>query len=131
MDTRIAIKRIFKPAAPEDGEHYLVDRVWPRGVARREATPSGWAREAAPSRELRGWFAHDPAKWEEFRRRYRAELEAAPVAWRPLLEAARRERVSLVYGARDEQHNQAVVLYEFLEETLSRAASGGSKGRAA
>jgi uncharacterized protein YeaO (DUF488 family) len=99
-----------------NGTTYLVDGVWPRGVARSELAIDGWQRDAAPSRELRQWFGHDPAKWEEFQRRYRRELDDNPEATAPLLQAARRGRLVLLYAARDTEHNQAVVLKEWIEE---------------
>lgn len=95
---------------------YLVDRVWPRGVSRESLELDGWARDAAPSEELRRWFGHDPDRWEEFVRRYRAELEERPEAWRPLLEAARKGDLVLLFGATDRRHNNALALKEFLED---------------
>ncbi|HXF37751.1 MAG TPA: DUF488 family protein [Actinomycetota bacterium] len=99
---------------------FLVDRVWPRGVSRDALRPDGWLREAAPSDELRRWFGHDPKRWEGFKRRYFAELDARPEAWRPLLEAAREGDVTLLFGARDEERNNAVALREYLERKLRR-----------
>ena len=112
MDIRI--KRIYEPAAPEDGERYLVDRLWPRGAKRVAAHLSGWFKDVAPSDALRRWFGHEPARWNEFRRRYLAELEALSGPLRLLREAVARGPVTLVYSARDEAHNQAVVLRDFL-----------------
>ena len=112
MDIRI--KRINEPAEPGDGERYLVDRLWPRGVKRATATLAEWLKEVAPDDALRRWFGHDPARWGEFRRRYLAELQSRPESLRPLLEALGRGTVTLVYSARDEEHNQAVVLREYL-----------------
>ena len=112
MDIRI--KRIYEPAAPEDGERYLVDRLWPRGAKRAAARLSGWLKDVAPSDALRRWFGHDPARGEEFRRRYLAELESQPGSLRPLRDAIARGPVTLVYSARDQEHNQAVVLREYL-----------------
>jgi uncharacterized protein YeaO (DUF488 family) len=100
------------------GRRFLVDRLWPRGV-RKDALPlDGWLRDVAPSAELRRWFGHDVERWPEFRRRYLAELEEAPDAVRPLLEAAREGDVTLLYAARDAEHNNAVVLREHLLATL-------------
>ncbi len=112
------IKRIYEPWEEEDGERYLVDRLWPRGLRKEEAHLAGWLREVAPSEELRRFFVHDPSRWEEFRRRYRGELSRPEIA--PLLEDLRKKAaegtVTLLYAARDEKHNNAVVLKEFLEE---------------
>lgn len=114
----IHVKRVYEPPAPEDGKRFLVDHLWPRGVRREELQLDGWLKDVAPSDALRRWFGHDPAKWEAFRQRYFAELEAKPEAWRPLLEAAREGDVTLLFGARDEQHNNAVALKIFLEKRL-------------
>lgn len=113
----IRIKRVYTDPSPDDGLRILVDRVWPRGVSKARAHVDQWAKEWAPSTELRKWFAHDPGKWTAFRTRYLAELRASDQ--RPaLLEMAqrsKRNRVTLVYSAADEQHNQAVVLRELLQ----------------
>lgn len=101
------------------GTRWLVDRRWPRGTSREALQLSGWAREAAPSDELRRWFGHDPARWEEFRRRYLLELEGRPEAWQPLWEAARRGSLLLLYAARDEERNNAVVLRDLLLARLA------------
>jgi uncharacterized protein YeaO (DUF488 family) len=112
MDVRL--KRAYEPAAASDGERILIDRIWPRGVTREEARLSEWARELAPSTELRRWFAHDPARFAEFRRRYTAELAAQEDKLRGLRRRARAGTVTLVYAARDAEHNDAVVLAEIL-----------------
>jgi uncharacterized protein YeaO (DUF488 family) len=112
MDVRL--KRAYEPAAPSDGDRILVDRIWPRGVTREQAQLSEWARELAPSTELRRWFAHDPTRFDEFRRRYTAELEAQETKLRELRRRARAGTLTLVYAARDEAHNDAVVLAEVL-----------------
>jgi len=114
----IRTKRIYEPPAPEDGKRLLVDRLWPRGVKKEALRLDAWLKDAAPSEELRRWFGHDPAKWEEFKRRYFAELEARPEVWRPLLEACREGKVTLVFSARDDKHNNAVALKTFLEGKL-------------
>jgi uncharacterized protein YeaO (DUF488 family) len=125
----IRLRRAYEPPGPDDGQRILVDRVWPRGVTKADARLAAWLRDVAPSSELRRWFGHDPARWPEFERRYRAELAANPEAIAPLLAAARTEPITLVYGARDEAHNQAVVLRDVLAEAL--AADGGeASGRA-
>jgi uncharacterized protein YeaO (DUF488 family) len=112
MDVRI--KRAYEPAEAADGVRVLIDRIWPRGVTREEAHLDEWARELAPSAELRRWFAHDPVRFDEFRRRYTAELEAHEDKLRELRERARSRTLTLVYGARDPDHNDAVVLAEIL-----------------
>ncbi len=115
----VGLKRAYDEAGPGDGYRVLVDRLWPRGVKRENLRLDAWLKDLAPSPELRRWFGHDPARWEEFRRRYREEL-SSPERRRMLAELAERLRrgpVTLVYGARDEKHNGAVVLREVLEET--------------
>jgi uncharacterized protein YeaO (DUF488 family) len=116
---KLHIKRAYEPAAPEDGSRYLVDRLWPRGVKKEAMALTAWLKDVAPSDPLRRWFGHDPERWAEFRRRYRAEIESNPAALQPLLEALKRGPVTLVYSAHDEGQNQAVVLCEFLLETKS------------
>jgi uncharacterized protein YeaO (DUF488 family) len=111
-DVRIA--RVYDEDRPSSGQVFLVDRVWPRGVAKGDLRLDGWLRDVAPSTALRTWFGHDVARWAEFRRRYVAELEAAPQTWQALLDAVRGGDVTLLYGARDREHNQAVVLRDFL-----------------
>lgn len=115
---RFVIKRIYDPPTPADGFRVLVDRVWPRGVLKDGAAIDLWAKEIAPSAELRKWFGHDPAKWEGFRARYRAELAARSDALGDLLARCGDGTVTLLYGARDREHNQAVVLKEVLEDVL-------------
>lgn len=116
----IAIKRAYDSASDDDGERILVDRVWPRGVSKARADLSDWYKSVAPSTELRKWFGHDPDKFDEFRRRFRAELDANADAWQPLLEKARQGPVTLVFSARDEAHNNAVVLKEYLDAKLEQ-----------
>jgi uncharacterized protein YeaO (DUF488 family) len=117
----IRIKRAYEPPADEDGERVLVDRVWPRGLTKERLKVDAWLRDIAPSTTLRKWFAHDPARWSEFRRRYRDELKTPEQ--RELLDdlavRARGRRLTLVYGAKDEEHNQAVVLRDALEERIA------------
>lgn len=114
MTKQLHLKRAYEPGAPEDGERYLVDRLWPRGVRKEALALTGWLKEVAPSDALRRWFGHDPERWEEFCRRYRDELKGQQAALQPLREALKRGPVTLVYSAHDEAHNQAVVLREFL-----------------
>jgi uncharacterized protein YeaO (DUF488 family) len=108
------VKRAYEPAGREDGVRVLVDRVWPRGLTKSKAAIDDWMKDVAPSTALRQWFGHDPRRWAEFRRRYRAELSAHPELLRELRALARKGPLTLVYSARDEQHNQAVVLRERL-----------------
>ena len=117
----IRIKRVYEPPTAEDGRRYLVDRVWPRGATKAMLRLDGWLKDVAPSAVLRRWFGHEPARWPEFRRRYRAELELLGQALQPLRDAQQRGAVTLVYGAKDARHNHAVVLREFLLRTSSSA----------
>jgi uncharacterized protein YeaO (DUF488 family) len=114
MDVRI--KRAYEPPTASDGYRVLIDRIWPRGVTREEAHLDEWARELAPSSELRRWFSHDPAKFDRFRRRYRDELADHEDKLRELRRRARRGPLTLVYSARDTEHNDAVVLAELLRK---------------
>jgi uncharacterized protein YeaO (DUF488 family) len=112
----IQTKRVYDPPEPSDGTRFLVERLWPRGMKKETLKLDGWRKEVAPSAELRRWFGHDPAKWEEFRRRYFAELDEKPDAWQKIREAARRGNVTLLYSARDTKRNSAVALKAYLEE---------------
>jgi uncharacterized protein YeaO (DUF488 family) len=116
MAATIDIKRIYDPPLHTDGQRVLIDRIWPRGVRRDAAKLDAWLKAIAPTTELRKWFGHDPARWEEFRQRYRMELDANAAAVAELCSFVARGHVTLLYGARDEQHNQAVVLAEYLRE---------------
>ena len=111
----IRVKRVYEPPEPGDGARFLVDRLWPRGVKKEALRLDGWLKDAAPSDDLRRWFGHDPARWDEFQRRYRDELSDRPEAWRPVVEAARRGDVALLFGARDTAHNNAVALKDYLD----------------
>lgn len=112
MDVRL--KRAYEPVAATDGYRVLIDRIWPRGVTREEAHLDEWARELAPSTVLRRWFGHDLARFEEFRRQYTEELASHEGKLRELRRRAREETLTLVYAARDTEHNDAVVLAEIL-----------------
>jgi uncharacterized protein YeaO (DUF488 family) len=114
MTCPITLRRVYGAPQPEDGLRVLVDRLWPRGLGKADAAVGLWLREIAPSHELRRWFAHDPARWTEFRTRYRDELARQPELLRELLAHCRRGPVTLLYAARDKTHNQAVVLREVL-----------------
>jgi uncharacterized protein YeaO (DUF488 family) len=119
----IGLRRVYDPPGKSEGKRFLVERLWPRGVRKEALALDAWLRDVAPSKELRTWFSHDPAKWPEFRRRYAAELAANEAAWRPLLEAAQKGRVTLLFSSRDEVHNNAVALREFLEGKLRAPAA--------
>lgn len=110
----IRLKRAYLPPSPEDGVRVLVDRLWPRGVRKADAAIDRWTKEVAPSTELRRWFGHDPSRWEEFRHRYRAELSHNTALVNELRTVAKKGRLTLVYAARDELHNEAVMLRDVL-----------------
>ena len=112
----VRLKRAYDPAEPGDGYRVLVDRLWPRGVSKERARLVEWARELAPSTELRTWFGHDPERFAEFERRYRAELAARGEKLDELRRRAGEGTLTLVYAARDEEHNDAVVLAELLRD---------------
>lgn len=111
---KILVKRIYEPAAKSDGFRVLVDRLWPRGIAKENAKLDLWLPDLGPSTELRKWFNHDPAKWAEFRRRYHTELKTKTALLATITEQAKTRPVTLLYSAKDEQHNQAVSLRDFL-----------------
>ena len=111
---------MYERAQASDGTRFLVDRLWPRGIKKETLKMEAWLKDVAPSPELRKWFAHDPAKWQEFKKRYQAELKANPDSGKPLLEAARQGNVTLLYSARDTEHNSAVLLKEFLEDRMEK-----------
>jgi uncharacterized protein YeaO (DUF488 family) len=115
----LKIKRVYEPAETSDGTRFLVDRLWPRGIKKEALKMEAWLKDVAPSPELRKWFAHDPDKWKEFQKRYRVELESSPDAWMPILEGAKQGDVTLLYSARDTEHNSAVLLKAFLEEKIA------------
>jgi uncharacterized protein YeaO (DUF488 family) len=111
---KLQIKRVYEQPDNEDGIRILVDRLWPRGLTKEKASVDLWLREIAPSTKLRQWFGHDPTKWEEFKQRYRHELkENDEQVWR-LRQEIEKGTVTLVYGAKDVEYNEAVVLQEFL-----------------
>ena len=110
----IKLKRAYDAPARGDGTRFLVERLWPRGVRKADLPLDGWLKDVAPSTELRRWFAHDPRKWSEFRRRYGLELRSKASYLEPLVAAARRGPTTLVYSARDTEHNAAVVLRDYL-----------------
>ncbi len=110
----VRLKRAYEPAAADDGTRVLIDRLWPRGVSKDDAAVDLWLKDVAPSTELRKWFGHDPARWAEFQDRYANEVHRHPAAFQQLLDLARKGLVTLVYSARDEEHNDAVVLRSLL-----------------
>ena len=115
----IRLSRIHDHEPHHTGRTFLVERLWPRGVRRDQLEMDGWLKDVAPSTELRRWFDHDPAKWAEFQRRYRVELDANPQAWAPLIDAARGGVLTLLYSSRDRDHNNAVVLRDYVYEHAS------------
>lgn len=115
-DKPIQRKRVYEDVADNDGYRVLVDRLWPRGVSKERAKLDDWMKEIAPSTELRKWFGHDPDKYDEFKDRYRDELKENDDLVSQLLEKSTQKKVTLLYGAKDEEHNQAVVLESMLKE---------------
>jgi uncharacterized protein YeaO (DUF488 family) len=116
----IHLKRAYDVVEPADCRRFLVDRLWPRGIKKEALALDGWLKEVAPSNELRRWFDHDPQKWSLFQQRYWDELKAKPQSWQPLLIAANKGDITLVYSAHDREHNNAVVLKAFLEEQITQ-----------
>lgn len=110
----IKLKRVYEEPAKTDGTRILVDRIWPRGLTKEKAHVDLWLKDVAPSNELRKWFGHDPARWPEFRARYKAELKRNQAQLSLLRQALQKGPATILYGAKDEEHNQAVVLHEFL-----------------
>jgi uncharacterized protein YeaO (DUF488 family) len=119
----IRLKRAYDPATSSDGRRVLVDRLWPRGVSRERAKLDGWEKQLAPSAELRQWFGHQPNRFEEFRRRYIEELRGERPRLTALRRQARTSTLTLIYGARDSEHNEAVVLAQVLRHGLPKAHS--------
>jgi len=115
-----ALKRAYEPAAASDGHRVLVDRVWPRGITKDQLRIDAWRKDLSPSTGLRKWFGHDPKKWDAFKEHYGQELEQHADALDELLAQARAGRITLVFGARDTEHNNAVALKEHLERRLKR-----------
>jgi uncharacterized protein YeaO (DUF488 family) len=116
----LKLKRVYENSERSDGARFLVERLWPRGMKKAQLKLDAWLKDVAPSDSLRRWFGHDPLKWNEFQKKYRAELSDNPDAWKPILEAAKRGRVTLLYSSRDIEHNNALVLKSFLEERLGK-----------
>ena len=116
MDIRT--RRAYDEMAQNDGYRVLIDRIWPRGVSKEDLDLDDWLKDVAPSDDLRKWFDHDPDKWDEFQRRYREELDGSD-AVKPLIDKAREGRVTLIFGAKDETHNNAEALRDYLKDKLS------------
>ena len=114
----IKLKRVYEPASRDDGNRFLIDRLWPRGVKKSSLGDAVWLKDIAPSTELREWFGHDPKKWVEFQRRYRVELKRHEEDLEPIRQAARRGTVTLLYSSHDTEHNNAVVLMDYLKNEL-------------
>lgn len=112
----IRIKRAYRESSPRDGLRILVDRVWPRGITKERARIVEWRKALAPTTSLRKWFGHDPVRWNEFRRRYRRELKRSMGELEKLAHLSRKQTITLVYGAADQEHNQAVVLRELMSD---------------
>ncbi len=119
----IKIKRVYEEAESQDGTRFLVERLWPRGLSKARLRVDEWLKEAGPSTELRKWFGHNPQKWDTFRRRYARELDSRKDAWQPIVSAARRGRVTLVYSSHDTEHNNAVALQQYLRSKMPRRAA--------
>ena len=123
MRQRIEIQRVYRPAPRGRQAAFLVDRLWPRGVSKRDLARSVWLKNVGPSDRLRHWFGHDPAKWPEFKKRYFLELKANPSTWRPLAEAARKGPVALLFATKDADHSNAAALREFLVGQLRKKSA--------
>jgi uncharacterized protein YeaO (DUF488 family) len=121
----IRIKRAYESATRADGARFLVERLWPRGMRKEALELDAWLKDVAPSAKLRQWFGHKPERWAEFRRRYEKELDSSEQAWSPILAASRKRTVTLLYSARDVEHNSAVVLRDY----LARRAGGVGRER--
>jgi len=122
------LKRAYDPATRSDGQRILVERLWPRGMCKSDLEADAWLKEVAPSTELRRWFGHRPERWDEFRRRYRKELDAKPDAWISILDRGQKGTVTLLYSAHDVLHNGALVLRDYLMDQQRRqgASRAGS-----
>src|SRR5215472_2748537 len=126
----IKLKRVYEEEDPGDGVRYLIERLWPRGIKKTSLRIDGWLKDAGPSTELRKWFSHDPEKWQEFRRKYFAELNRAPEAWAPIREAPRQGTVTLLYSSHDTEHNNAVALKAYIEQKAgAKSLTAGGRTR--
>ncbi len=113
--TLIKIKRVYDPADDSDGQRVLVDRLWPRGLTKSAVKMNLWMKEIAPSTSLRQWYSHDPAKWDEFRKRYANELDQKPTEVKQLLDISKQSNLTLLYGSKEKEINNAAALKEYLE----------------
>jgi uncharacterized protein YeaO (DUF488 family) len=125
----LRLKRAYEPPATSDGRRILVDRLWPRGLSKEKAAIDEWMKEIAPSTELRRWFGHDPDRWREFQRRYKRELRTRDDLVLEIARLAAHGSVTLVYGARDEAHNDAVVLAAVVRSGMRRGATAARRRR--
>ena len=123
----LKLKRVYEPASSSDGKRILVDRLWPRGLSKKKAAVDEWMKDVAPSTTLRRWFGHDPDRWPEFKRRYKHELSERRDCVRRLAKQASSRRVTLVFGARDEVHNDAVVLAAVVRARMKRATGAAAR----
>jgi len=123
----IRSKRVYETYDPGDGKRYLVDRLWPRGLAKARLRIEAWLPDLGPSHDLRRWFGHDPSKWSGFKKRYFEELSHKKELWAPVLSAATKGPVTLLFSARDPEHNQAVALSEFLRRRAGTARKSAKK----
>lgn len=114
----LKVKRVYDPIEKDDGNRFLVDRLWPRGVSKDSLHIEGWLKEAAPSNALRKWFGHEPEKWGEFCRRYFTELDNIQDAIQPLLESSSHNNITLLYSAKDTRYNNAIALKEYIEKKV-------------
>lgn len=120
----IRVKRVYEAPDSSDGRRFLVDHLWPRGLKKEAVKVESWVKSVSPSNGLRDWFGHEPARWNGFQRRYFAELDQRPEGWQPLLKAAAEGDITLVFSARDTEHNNAVALREYLEQRRGSNANG-------
>jgi uncharacterized protein YeaO (DUF488 family) len=118
----ITLARVYDYETAGDRPRFLVERLWPRGVRRADLLLDDWVKDVGPSTELRRWFGHEPEKWDEFRRRYFAELDGRPEVWEPLRDAADAGDITLLYSSHDAEHNNAVALREYLKARLAKVA---------
>jgi uncharacterized protein YeaO (DUF488 family) len=125
----ITLKRAYDRISRADGTRFLVERLWPRGLSKTKLHLDAWLKDVGPSTELRKWFGHDPDRWDEFRKRYRRELDSRPDAWQPIASAVRHGPVTLVYSSHDTEHNNAVALREYLEAKMHRSPRAAAADR--
>lgn len=129
MQEAVKIKRIYDPPSPDDGRRVLIDRLWPRGIKKEEAKIDEWLRDIAPSTELRKWFSHDPAKWQEFKNRYKRELKDKPELVRALQEKAEKGPVTLLFASKDTVHVNAEVLKEVIDNSRTGSPKRETEAR--